>query len=121
MNIDFAYSFGDRGRTSQTTDDDHMRDLIEQVLFTAPGERVNRPDFGCGLLRLVFAPNSEELAAATQFLVQASLQQWLGDLIEVNDVQVISSDASLLVTVQYTVRRTQQQQLAQFSRGGMVQ
>jgi phage baseplate assembly protein W len=121
MNIDFAYSFGDRGRTSQTTDDDHMRDLIEQVLFTAPGERVNQPDFGCGLLRLVFAPNSEELAAATQFLVQASLQQWLGDLIEVNDVQVISSDASLLVTVQYTVRRTQQQQLAQFSRGGTVQ
>jgi hypothetical protein len=53
--------------------------------------------------------------------VQASLQQWLGDLIEVNDVQVISSDASLLVTVQYTVRRTQQQQLAQFSRGGTVQ
>ena len=61
------------------------------------------------------------LAAATQFLVQASLQQWLGDLIEVNDVQVISSDASLLVEVLYTVRRTQQQQLAQFSRGGTLQ
>ena len=80
------------------------------MLFTAPGERVNRPDFGCGLLRLVFAPNSDELAAATQFLVQGSLQQWLGDLIEVNDVQVESDDARLLVEVQYTVRRTQQQQ-----------
>lgn len=121
MNVDFPYSFGDRGRTSQTSDDNHIRDLIEQVLFTAPGERVNRPDFGCGLLRLVFAPNSDELAAATQFIVQASLQQWLGDLIEVNDVQVISSDASLLVEVRYTIRRTQQQTVAQFSRGGTLQ
>lgn len=121
MNLDFPYSFGSRGRTSETTDDEHIRDLIEQVLFTAPGERVNRPDFGSGLLRLVFAPNSDELAAATQFLVQGSLQQWLGDLIEVSDVQVESSDSSLLVEVQYTVRRTQQQQVAQFTRGGTLQ
>jgi len=121
MNLDFPYSFSSRGRTSETTEDNHIRDLIEQVLFTAPGERVNRPDFGCGLLRLVFAPNSEELAAATQFLVQAALQQWLGDLIEVSEVQVDSSDASLLVQVQYTIRRTQQQQVAQFTRGGTVQ
>lgn len=121
MNLDFRFSFSSRGRTAETSDDEHIRDLIEQVLFTAPGERVNRPDFGSGLLRLVFAPNSDELAAATQFLVQGSLQQWLGDLIEVNDVRVQSSDASLLVEVQYTVRRTQQQQVAQFSRGGALQ
>jgi uncharacterized protein len=120
MNLDFRYSFSSRGRTSDTTDDDHIRDLIQQVLFTAPGERVNRPDFGCGLLRLVFAPNSDELAAATQFLVQGSLQQWLGDLIEVSDVQVQSIDSSLLVEVRYTVRRTQEQQVAQFTRGGAV-
>lgn len=120
MNLDFRYSFSSRGRTSDTTDDDHIRDLIQQVLFTAPGERVNRPDFGCGLLRLVFAPNSEELAAATQFLVQGSLQQWLGDLIEVNDVKVQSIDSSLLVEVQYTVRRTQEQQVAQFTGGGTL-
>jgi uncharacterized protein len=120
MNLDFRYSFNSRGRTSETTDDDHIRDLIQQVLFTAPGERVNRPDFGCGLLRLVFAPNSDELAAATQFLVQGSLQQWLGDLIEVNDVKVQSIDSSLLVEVEYTVRRTQAQQVAQFTRGGTL-
>jgi len=118
MNVDFPFSFGSRGRTSDTTEDDHIRDLIQQVLFTAPGERVNRPDFGSGLLRLVFAPNSDELAAATQFLVQGSLHQWLGDLIEVNDVQVDNSDSSLLIEVRYTVRRTQQQQVAQFGRGG---
>ena len=120
MNLDFRYSFSSRGRTSETTDDDHIRDLIEQVLFTAPGERVNRPDFGSGLLRLVFGPNSDQLAAATQFLVQGTLQQWLGDLIEVNDVQVQNIDSSLLIEVHYTVRRTQEQRVAQFNRGGLL-
>lgn len=120
MNIDFPLRFDGRGRTADTDEDDHIRDLIEQVLFTSPGERVNRPGFGCGLSRLVFAPNSDELAAATQFLVQGSLQQWLGDLIQVDDVIVVSDDAKLLVTVQYTSLRTRQQQNAQFSRGGAL-
>jgi phage baseplate assembly protein W len=88
MNIDYPFHFDSRGQTATTSDDDHIRDLIEQVLFTSPGERVNRPDFGCGLRQLVFAPNSEELAAATQFLVQGSLQQWLGNLIKVEAVEV---------------------------------
>jgi len=120
MNLDFPYHFDSRGRTADTSDEDHIRDLIEQVLFTAPGERVNRPDFGSGLQRLVFAPNSDELAAATQFLVQGSLQQWLGDLIEVNEVDVQNEDSTLRITVQYIVRRTQQQQTAQFTRGGTI-
>lgn len=121
MNIDFSLHFDGRGRTAETDDDGHIRDLIEQVLFTAPGERVNRPDFGSGLQQLVFAPNSDELAAATQFLVQGALQQWLGDLIETNAVTVTNEDAALRVFVQYTVRRTQQQQIAQFVRGGAGQ
>jgi phage baseplate assembly protein W len=121
MNVDFPYHFDSRGRTAEADEDDHIRDMIEAVLFTAPGERVNRPTFGSGLLQLVFAPNSDELAAATQFLVQGSLQQWLGDLIEVNDVQVESEDSRLAVTVVYTVRRTQQQQTAQFARAGLGQ
>jgi len=120
MNLDFPYRFDSRGRTADTSDEDHIRDLIEQVLFTAPGERVNRPDFGSGLQRLVFAPNSNELAAATQFLVQGSLQQWLGDLIEVNEVDVHNEDSTLRITVQYIIRRTQQQQTAQFTRGGTI-
>jgi phage baseplate assembly protein W len=120
MNVDFPFHFDTRGRTAETGDSDHIRDLIQQVLFTAPGERVNRPDFGCGVQRLVFAPNSGELAAATQFLVQGSLQQWLGDLIEVNEVQVESDDAKLLVSIQYTERRTQQQRTESFTRGGAL-
>ena len=118
MNVDFPFHFDGSGQTASADDDKHIRDLIEQVLFTSPGERVNRPTFGCGLQRLVFAPNSDELAAATQFLVQGALQQWLGDLIQVDQVQVESEDSRLRVVVQYVIRRTQQQQTAQFARGG---
>ena len=71
MNIDFPFHFDGRGRTALTTDDDHIRDMIEQFLFTNPGERANRPDFGAGLLRLIFAPNSPELAAALKVTIQA--------------------------------------------------
>lgn len=116
MQIDYPYHFDSRGRTATTDQDDHIRDLIEQVLFTVPGERVNRPTFGTGLLQLVFAPNSDELATATQFLVQSALQQWLGDLVQVEAVAVENVDSTLRLTVQYTVRRTQQRQVAQFSR-----
>jgi phage baseplate assembly protein W len=116
MQIDYPYHIDGRGRTATTDQDDHIRDLIEQVLFTAPGERVNRPDFGSGLMQLVFAPNSDELATATQFMVQGALQQWLGDLIQVEAVEVESEGATLQVTVQYVVRRNQQRQTAQFSR-----
>lgn len=116
MQIDYPFHFDGQGRTASTDQDDHIRDLIEQVLFTTPGERVNRPTFGSGLMQLVFAPNSNELATATQFLVQGALQQWLGDLIQVEAVQVESHDSTLTVTVQYMTRRNQQRQEAQFSR-----
>lgn len=116
--LDYPYRFDGRGRTAVADGDAHIRDLIEQVLFTAPGERVNRPDFGSGLMQTVFAPNSDELAAAMQFLVQGALQQWLGDLIEVEAVEVGSQDSTLRVTVQYRVRRNNQRQIAAFSRAG---
>lgn len=116
MNIKFTYQYDDRVRTAETDDDAHIRDMIEQVLFTTPGERVNRPTFGSGLLQLVFQPNSDELAGTIQFLVQGALQQWLGDLIEINAVEARSEDALLQITVVYTVRRNQQRQIAQFTR-----
>lgn len=116
MNVAFPFRIDGRGRSAATGDEAHIRDLIEQVLFTAPGERVNRPEFGSGLLQLVFAPGGDELAAATQFLVQGSLQQWLGDLIEVEAVQVESADGALRVTVQYLIRSSQQRRQAHFVR-----
>ncbi|MGE6761502.1 hypothetical protein D7X55_17140 [Corallococcus sp. AB049A] len=117
MQIGFPFRIDGRGRTADADLDTHVRHLIEQVLFTAPGERVNRPTFGTGLSQLVFAPNSGELATATQFLVQGALQQFLGDLIQVEAVDVLSVEGTLQVTVRYVVRRTQQRQVAQWSRG----
>ena len=101
--LDHPYHFDGSGRTATTTDADHIRDLMEQVLFTSPSERVMRPDFGAGLLRMVFEPNSTALAATTQFVVQSALQQHLGHLIAVNAVVVENIDAVLQVTVRYVV------------------
>jgi phage baseplate assembly protein W len=114
MNIDYPFHFDGRGRTASTTDDDHIRDMIEQFLFTNPGERVNRPDFGAGILRLIFAPNSPELAAALQATIRAGLQRWLSDLIEVRKLEVTSEDATLRVEVIYVVLSSQELQTAQF-------
>lgn len=115
MQIGFPYQVDSTGRTAHVTSDDHIRNMIEQVLFTMPGERVNQPDFGSGLSQLLFGSMSDELVAATQFLIQGALQQWLGDLIQVEMVQVEHrADATLSVTIQYLVRRDQQRQAAQF-------
>ena len=119
-NVDFPYRFDSRGRTAQTDDADHIRDLIYQVLFTSPGERVMRPTFGSGLLQLVFAPNSDVLAATTQMLVQGALQQWLGDLIVVEALSVEAEDATLRVTVQYVIRRTATRETQTFVQGGVA-
>lgn len=115
--IDYPYHFDSIGRTAGATEDDHIRDLIEQVLFTAPGERVNRPSFGSGLLQLLFAPINDALSATVQMSIHGSLQQWLGDLIRVEDVQVQSEDTTLRVYVQYTVIKTMERKTAQFARG----
>jgi Bacteriophage baseplate protein W len=114
MNIDFPFHFDGRGRTAETGADDHIRDMIEQFLFTNAGERVNRPDFGSGILQLIFDLNSPELASALQFTIQAGLQQWLGDVIEVQTLEVTSDDSKLYVDLQYIVRRTGEQQTETF-------
>ena len=118
MQVDYPFHYDNRGRTGTTEGDEHIRDLIEQVLFTAPGERVNRPTCGSGLLQLVFAPNSDALAASTRLTVEGALQQWLGELIQVEAVDVQSDEAMLTVTVRYVVRRTQQRETARFTQGG---
>jgi phage baseplate assembly protein W len=118
MNIDFPFHFDQLGRTAATGYDDHVRDMIEQLLFTNPGERVNRPDFGSGLLQLVFASNSPELAAALQFTIQASLQRWLGDVIDLQALEVTSEDSTLRIVVQYVVRRSGETRVETFERSG---
>jgi phage baseplate assembly protein W len=104
MNVSSPFRFDTRGRTAECSDERYVRELIETVLFTAPGERVMRPDFGSGAAQLVFAPNSPALAAATQMLVQGALAQFLGDLIVVREVDVQAQDEVLRVQVTYTLR-----------------
>ena len=116
--LDHPYHFDSHGRTASTGEMDHIRDLIEQVLFTSPGERVMRPDFGAGLLALIFEPNSSTLATTTQFLVQSALQQHLSHLIAVHAVTVENLDAALQVTVQYAVLADGSTQQASFALPG---
>lgn len=115
--VDFPFRFDGRGRTALADDNEHVRDMIEQFLFTSAGERVNRPDFGSGLMQLVFAPNSPEVAAALQHTVAAGLQRWLGDVIEVHALEVTSEDAVLRIELRYAVRRTGEVQTATFQQG----
>lgn len=112
--LDFPLDFDGAGRAARTSPDDHVRDMIYQLLFTNPGERVDLPDFGCGLLQMVFRPNNEALAAATQLLVQGALQQWLGDVIAVQQLEVSSADERLTIDLVYVHRDTGQQIQAQF-------
>lgn len=102
--VDFPFDFDARGRTAVTSSDNHVRDMIQQVLFTNPGERPNRPDFGCGLLQLVFMPNSDVLATATQFLVQGALERWLADVVQVERISIAAEDERLSVDVVYSRR-----------------
>lgn len=115
MNLDFPYSFDEKGRTARADDADHVRDMLEELLFTSPGERVNRPDFGSGLEQLVFAPNSLELAAALQFTLQASIDRWLGDVIDISNLEVASEDATLRIAISFVVKRTGEKRTEAFS------
>jgi phage baseplate assembly protein W len=117
MNLNFPYQFDGRGRTQEAALQDYLTQLIEQVLFTSPGERVNMPDFGSGLLQLAFAPNSMEMAAATQFSVQAALQRWLAGYVTVQSVVATAEEAVLTVTVTYSPLNTDVTQVQTFTFG----
>lgn len=108
-NIGFPIQIDKRGRIAVTDYPGHVRDMIEQLLFTVPGERVEQPDLGCGLADLVFTPNSPELAAAVQASTQGALQRWLGDVITVDSLTVSAADTTLSITVNYRITATGQQ------------
>jgi phage baseplate assembly protein W len=118
--LDFPFQLDGRRRSAETAEDDHIRDLIFQVLFTNPGERVNRADFGCGLKQLVFMPNGDALAVTTQLLVQGALQRWLETVIEIESVDVETVDAELRVTVVYRKRSGGATRRDIFTPGGVV-
>lgn len=112
----FPYRIDGRGRTAGADEDTHVKQLIEELLFTAPGERVNRPTFGTAIRQMVFSPLTDETAAALQFMLQGALQQWLGDVIQVTAVAVKAADSTLRVTVQYIARKDRQPRVAELTR-----
>jgi hypothetical protein len=118
MNPAFPYHLYQGHTALAPTADEHVRQMLEQLLFTRPGERVNRPDFGCGLLDLVFGPNTPELAAALRVTISAAVQQWLGDVIELQMVAVEAVDERLLVNLAYLVSATGLADGASFALGG---
>jgi uncharacterized protein len=115
MNIAYPFGFDSRGRTAEASDQQHINDMIEQALFTNPGERVNRSDFGSGVMQMVFAPDSTALAAALNFTLQASLQRWLGDLIQLQSLDVTAQDSTLSILIRYSLRATNQSIDVQFT------
>jgi phage baseplate assembly protein W len=114
--VGFPWAIGDDGRTATVDRTRHVRDLIELVVLTSLGERVNRPTFGSGLLQAVFGPASDEAAATAQVLVQSSLHEWLGDLIEVEGIAIEHVEARLTVTIQYMIRADRERRIDAFAR-----
>lgn len=117
MQLDFPYHFDGRERTAETTEEEHIRDLIEQILFTSPGERVNRPDFGAGIKQLVFGSASPEAAATAEFMIRGALQQYLGQRITVQEISAQAMDSTIMITIAYTLLRSGALTSASFSIG----
>jgi uncharacterized protein len=110
MNFGFPFAVNATGRISASGGDDAIRGKVIQVLFTAPGERVHVPDFGCGLFHLVFEPNDTILATTMEFTVGQALSRWLGDEIVVDSVSVESIEETVTVQITYTKRQDLSQQ-----------
>jgi uncharacterized protein len=119
MNIGYPFNFQSRGRTATVGEERHILNMIEELIFTSPGERVNRPTFGSGMLERVFEPNSLEQAAVLQVAMQAAVQKELGDLVQVQTLEVASEEETLRVTLNYTIRRTGEPRTETLVRSGV--
>lgn len=110
VNAAFPFEVSASGRTSLAPELEHIRQQIEQVLLTTPGERVNRPEFGCELKRLVYVGVSDEIVTAAESMAQSALTQWLPDAIAVKSVTVEldTQAARARVSIDYAVLQTGQ-------------
>jgi hypothetical protein len=108
VNVRYPYGFDASGHTAACDDTDHIEQMLEQLLFTNPGERVMQPNFGSGVAQLVFAPNSPQLAATVEYTMQGAIQQYLGDIIALQNLTVTADDSTLTIDIGYIVRNTGQ-------------
>lgn len=116
----YPFRLDPRGLSRLTGPEEHVRELIEQVLFTSPGERLNRPEFGTPIKQLLFEGLSDTLAATTQTMVQGALLRWLDPLIAIQSVEVDVADSTLTISVCYTLRGDDQPRTEVFQREGVV-
>ena len=115
MWLDYPFHVGNKGSIAVADADKHLRDGIEQVLFTNPGERVNLPEFGCGIRSFIFAGNSDVLAATMQFTVTQNLERWMGDVIKVDQVNVKNIEETLYIEIIFTKKENRERMKAEFS------
>jgi phage baseplate assembly protein W len=114
----FPFKISDLGVPMTAPRSQAIRHQLEQLLFTLPGERVNRPTFGCGVQRLVFGGCSPESAAAAEYVIRLNVQEFLADVVQVDAVKVSASpaDAALFVDILYTLLETGEERAETFRR-----
>jgi hypothetical protein len=101
MQIAYPYKFAPQSGTAVADDRSHIKQMLELLLFTMPGERVNRPDFGCGVQRIVFAPVGTEIEFTLQRLIESEIQRWLGDLLRLRNLEIRAEEATLFARLEY--------------------
>lgn len=120
VQVGFPFRINSYGRISDPEYPRHVEQMIELLLFTSPGDRVNRPDFGCGLLELLFGSDTQAVANAAQYVVRGALQQWLGDVLSVREVVVEpGDDGRLTIRLAYVLRQEEQVRVATFQPRGI--
>jgi phage baseplate assembly protein W len=112
--MNYPFKISGNGKISPANEEKHIKDLIEQILFTDPRERVNLPDFGCGLKSYIFAPNDRTLKTTLRLTIISSVQKWLSHLIIVEDVSVDVDEEELKISIKYTKIRDMEENLAEF-------
>ena len=115
LNLAFPFRLNSRGRSDTAGDERHVRGMLEMLLLTNAGERVNRPGYGGGLARLLFGPVSPELAVTLQQTLRAEVIQWLDDVVNLQDLDVAFDESRIVVTISYVLRSDGDLKTSQFS------
>jgi phage baseplate assembly protein W len=119
VEVGFPFKINSYGRIAEPDYELHVQQMIELVLFTAPGERVNRPEFGCGLLQVLYGPDTQNMASAVDFLVKTALQRWMSDVIHATKVEVQAGEnGALKVSLTYLLLRDREVRVAVFEPPG---
>ena len=116
INVGFPFELDNRGYINSPDHETHIRQLMELVLFTSPGERVNRPDFGCGLLELLFADAADPESVVSAYEIEGQLSRWLGEYVDIESLDLVPIDSMLQIRITYRLKQDDQLRVAVFER-----